>query len=170
MRPLREPGGAAVKAALLALCRLVVGGLFLWAASTKVPDMAKFAEEVANYRLLPAALVPVTAAVVVGVEIVTGIALVLGVWARPAALALSGLLGVFTVGITQALLRGIDLRCGCFGGEEAATWWTVLRDVAILAPALAVAIWGPGRLLPRRQPPRRAPRPDPLPAARGEGA
>jgi uncharacterized membrane protein YphA (DoxX/SURF4 family) len=139
-----------VRQVALALCRLFVGGLFLYAAATKLPDMAKFAVDVANYRLLPASLVPVTAAVVIGLEVVTGVALVLGVWARPAAIALSGLLVVFTAGIAQALARGIDLKCGCFGGQQAATWWTVLRDLAILAPALAVAIWGPGRLLPRR--------------------
>jgi putative oxidoreductase len=141
-----------VKSIVLALCRLAVGALFLYAASTKVPDMAKFAEEVANYRLLPAALVPVVAAVVIGLEIVAGLALVSGIAARPAAVAVSGLLVVFTVGIAQALARGIDLRCGCFGTEEAATWWTVVRDLAILAPALAVAILGPGRLLPRGAP------------------
>lgn len=144
-----------MKGLALAACRLIVGGLFLWAASTKVPDMAKFAEEVANYRLLPAALVPAVAAVVVGIEIVAGILLVLGVWARPAALAVSGMLGVFVVGIAQALARGIDLKCGCFGGEEAASWLTVVRDLAILAPALAVSIWGPGRFglgAPRERP------------------
>jgi uncharacterized membrane protein YphA (DoxX/SURF4 family) len=147
-----------VKAFVLALCRLAVGGLFLYAAASKLPDMGKFAVDVANYRLLPAALVPATAAVVIGLELVAGLALVLGVWARPAAVALSGLLAVFTLGIAQALARGIDLKCGCFGGEQAATWWTVLRDLAILAPALAVAVWGPGRLLPRRE--RPAPRGD----------
>jgi uncharacterized membrane protein YphA (DoxX/SURF4 family) len=147
-----------VRPLALAACRLVVGGLFLYAAATKLPDMGKFAVDVANYRLLPASLVPVTAAVVVGLEIVAGVALVLGIWARPAAVAISALLVVFTAGIAQALARGIDLKCGCFGAEQAATWWTVLRDLAILAPALAVAIGGPGRLLPRRE--RRAPRRD----------
>ena len=58
---------------------------------------------------------------------------------------------VFIVGLTQALLRGIDLRCGCFGGDDVATWWTVVRDVAILLPALAVSVWGPGRILPTRE-------------------
>jgi len=135
-----------VKGFVLAACRIVVGGLFLWAASTKVPDMAKFAEEVANYRLLPAALVPAVAAMVVGIEIVAGVLLVVGAWARPAAIVVSGMLGVFILGIAQALARGIDLKCGCFGGEEAASWLTVVRDLAILAPALAVAIGGPGRL------------------------
>jgi uncharacterized membrane protein YphA (DoxX/SURF4 family) len=135
---------------LLALARVGVGALFLYAAATKVPDMALFAEEVANYRLLPAAAVPAVAALVVGIEIVAGLALVAGVLTRAAAVAVSGLMVVFIAGLTQALVRGIDLTCGCFGGKESATWWTVVRDVAILLPALAVALRGGGQLLPSR--------------------
>jgi uncharacterized membrane protein YphA (DoxX/SURF4 family) len=142
----------------LALCRIVIGGLFLYAASTKLPDMATFAGEVANYRLLPATAVPFVAALVVGIEVVAGLALIAGVLVRPAAIAISALLVVFTVGLAQALLRGIDLRCGCFGGDDVATWWTVVRDVAMLLPALAVAVWGPGKLLPAREG-RAAPKP-----------
>lgn len=133
-----------------AVLRVSLGALFLYAAATKLPDMAAFAESVANYRLLPAAWVPTVAAIVIGVELVTGVLLVLGVWTRPAAFVLSALLAVFTVGIAQALLRGIDLRCGCFGGEEAATWLTVGRDVALLLGMLVVFEAGPGRLLPGR--------------------
>jgi uncharacterized membrane protein YphA (DoxX/SURF4 family) len=143
---------------VLALCRIVTGGLFLYAASTKLPDMAMFAGEVANYRMLPAVTVPFVAAIVVGIEIVAGLALVAGVYVRPAAIAISGLLVVFILGLSQALLRGIDLRCGCFGGDEVATWGTVVRDVAMLLPALAVSIWGGGRLIPPREEPN-APKP-----------
>lgn len=136
-----------MKPILLALLRIVLGALFLWAAATKVPDMAAFAEDVANYRMLPAGLVSWVAPAVVGVEIVAGLALVAGVGSRAAAWTIGGLLGVFIVGLSQALLRGIDLRCGCFGGTEAATWGTVGRDGLMLAAA-AVVIWrGPGKLL-----------------------
>lgn len=136
-----------MKPILLALLRMVVGGLFLWAAATKVPDMAAFAEDVANYRMLPAGMVSWVAPAVVGVEVVAGIALVAGLGARAAAWTISGLLAVFMVGLSQALLRGIDLRCGCFGGTETATWGTVGRDALMLAGA-AVVIWrGPGKLL-----------------------
>jgi len=132
--------------AAVALVRLALGGLFLWAAAAKVPDMAAFAESVANYRLLPAALVPAVSAAVIGIEIAVGALLVSGRLARGAALAAAALLAVFTAGLAQALLRGIDLRCGCFGGTENATWWTVLRDLAMLAGAALVLARGPGRL------------------------
>jgi hypothetical protein len=127
-----------VRRGIVLLARLALGAIFLYAAATKVPDMAAFAKDVANYRLLPAALVPFVAAVVVGIEIVVGLALVTGLWARAAALVAAGMLVVFVAGLSQALLRGIDLRCGCFGGDDAADWWTVLRDLAMLVPALVV--------------------------------
>ena len=123
-------------------CRVVLGALFLWAAATKLPDMSAFAQDLANYRILPGVLVPWAATAVVGVELVAGLALVTGVGARAGAVVVAGLLLAFIVFLAQALLRGIDLRCGCFGGDEAASWWTVARDVAMLAAALLVA-WAP---------------------------
>ncbi|HEY7724431.1 MAG TPA: MauE/DoxX family redox-associated membrane protein [Anaeromyxobacteraceae bacterium] len=148
------------------LARLFVGGLFLYAAATKLPDMAGFAVDVANYRLLPPALVPFAAVAVVGLELLVGALLLLDVWVRPAALLATALLGLFTGGLTQALLRGIDLDCGCFGAGTRATWWTVLRDVGFLAPALVLALGARGRevgIRPggRREPGRRPAGPAP---------
>ena len=124
-------------------CRVVLGALFLWAAATKVPDMNAFAQELANYRLLPAVLVPWAASAVVGVEIVAGLALVTGFAVRAAAVVIAGLLLAFIAFLSQALLRGLDLRCGCFGGGSGpVSWATVARDLAMLAAALLVA-WRP---------------------------
>jgi hypothetical protein len=118
---------------------MVLGVLFIWAGATKLPDMAAFAQDVANYRVVPAALVPFVASAVVGIELLAGLALAAGVMMRAAATVIAGLLAVFTVFLVQALLRGIDLRCGCFGGDEPASWWTVARDLVMLAAALALA-------------------------------
>ena len=126
--------------------RVILGALFVWAAVSKSGDMASFAEEVADYQMLPARLVPVAAAAMPGIEALCGLVLIVGVWARASALVISGLLAVFIAALTQSLLRGIDLRCGCFGGSDAATWGTVWRDVAMLALGAAVLWLGPGRL------------------------
>ena len=139
-------------------CRLVLGALFLWAAVTKLPDMNAFAQDVANYRLLPGSLVPFAAVSVVGVEIVAGLALVTGIGARAAAVLVSALLVAFVAFLAQALLRGIDLRCGCFGGDEPASWWTVARDVVMLTAALLVAVTPGMRQSAARQPVARAAR------------
>lgn len=120
------------------LLRVALGLLFVYAASTKLADMAQFAEEIANFRLLPAALVPLFAALVMGVEIAAGTLLVLGTATRAAASVIGALLILFIAALSQALLRGVDLRCGCFGGADLATWGTVGRDVAMLLAALIV--------------------------------
>ncbi|HZZ83501.1 MAG TPA: MauE/DoxX family redox-associated membrane protein [Anaeromyxobacteraceae bacterium] len=138
-----------MKPFLLGLVRAALGAVFLYAAATKLPDLAAFATDLANYRMLPAALVPAAAATVVGIELVVGALLVAGLAARAAALVTAGLLALFVAGLSQALLRGIDLHCGCFGGTELASWGTVARDLPMLGAA-AVAVWGPGRLRPGR--------------------
>jgi len=132
--------------------RLLLGALFVWASVTKVPDMAAFAESVANYRIVPPTLVSLAAVMLVGVELAAGLALVANLWTRAAALVLGALLAGFTVGLTSALLRGIDLACGCFGGNAPATWWTVLRDVVLLALAAFVASRPPSRQAPASAP------------------
>ncbi len=122
--------------------RLVLGGVFAWAAVTKLPDLRTFAEEVANYQLLPSALVPLAAVAFVGLELASAAALLVGRWVRAASLLCGAMLVVFIVALTQALVRGIDLRCGCFGGADLATWGTVWRDVALLAVAGVAWRWG----------------------------
>jgi hypothetical protein len=139
-----------MSARIMLLCRLILGALFVWSAVGKLPDMAAFAQDVANYRVVPPVLVPFLASAVVGIELLAGIALVSGWMARPAAIVSAALLAVFIVFLAQALLRGIDLRCGCFGGDEPASWWTVVRDVVMLAAAVAVAL-GPSAAAARRE-------------------
>lgn len=119
----------------LAALRVALGVIFVYAATTKLADVRQFAEEIANYQLLPAAAVPAFAAAVMGIELCAGTMLIVGAFTRAAATVIGALLVVFIVGLSQALVRGVDLRCGCFGGAEPATWGTVARDVVMLAAA-----------------------------------
>ena len=119
--------------------------VFGYAAITKFFDMRTFAEEVANYQILPASAVSPAAASVVGVETLAALLLLVGLRVRAAAGVSLALLLVFIAALTQALTRQIDLRCGCFGGVEPATWFTVWRDAAFLLPAVVLFIKGGGR-------------------------
>jgi hypothetical protein len=133
--------------------RAALGLLFLYAAASKVPDLRAFAEEVANYRVLPAALVPWLGATLPGIEGVCGLGLLLPTrLVRASAIITGGMLAVFIVALSLALTRGIDLRCGCFGGAEQATWGTVARDVVMLAGCVLVA-WRPSGGLPSQAAP-----------------
>jgi putative oxidoreductase len=146
---------------LAALLRIGLGAVFLYAGALKAFAPLNLAGDIANYHLVPAAWVPLFAVTLPWVEILTGLALLVGWFGRGAALVAGALMAAFTVALSQALLRGIDLACGCFGGTDPATGWTVLRDVVLLAVALHVAAFDTGRLgLGRRllaRPPRETP-------------
>ena len=48
-------------------------------------------------------------------EIGAGTLLLLGWWTRAAALLAAALFSAFGVAVTVALIRGLDIDCGCFG-------------------------------------------------------
>jgi uncharacterized membrane protein YphA (DoxX/SURF4 family) len=131
---------------VLALVRIALGAAFVYAALGKVPNMAAFAQDVANYRLVPAAAVPALGSALVGVELLAGLALMAGLAPRGAALVVSVLLGAFVAALSQALARGIDVDCGCFGGKEPMSWSGVARDLVLLGGGLLIVWLGPGRL------------------------
>lgn len=122
--------------------RIVLGGLLVVAGALKLPDPTAFANEITNYRFLPS-LAPWLAATLPLVEIALGAALVAAPigWRRAAALASLGLLAVFTVAVGQVVARGINVDCGCFGGNSGpVTALTVGRDLALMAMAAAI-LW-----------------------------
>ena len=136
--PPRRPWNARRIGGLVA--RLALAAVFVWAAVPKLLEPASFAESVSNYHLLPESLVGVAAALVPAMELVIAAALVAGWGARGAGVAAAAMLSVFTVGMIQAMARGIDLECGCFGGaaKMEVGWGTVLRNTALIALAVAV--------------------------------
>jgi uncharacterized membrane protein YphA (DoxX/SURF4 family) len=124
------------------LLRLGLGALFIWAGALKLRDPTTFAVEVANYHFWPR-LAPYLAATLPTVEVVLGAAVIVlpSGWRRGAALALGALCAVFTFAVGQALARGINVDCGCFGGGSGPiTVWTVVRDLGLLAAALVI-LW-----------------------------
>ena len=130
-----------MKLALVVL-RVALGALFVYAGVMKLRDVSGFIDEIANYRLLPV-LAPILGNTLPTIEIVTGLVLALarGTWRAAAALLVTALMAVFTVAVTSAWLRGIDVRCGCFGtGGGPIGPLTVARDAALLVASVVVLI------------------------------
>ncbi len=132
--------------------RLVLGGVFVVAGALKIPDPAAAVRAVRAYQLLPEPLVAPVAFGLPVVEIAVGLALLLGVFVRTAAIASAVLLVVFIGGVGSAWARGLQIDCGCFGnGGAVAAGQTaypleILRDSALLLIALALARWPVSRL------------------------
>jgi uncharacterized membrane protein YphA (DoxX/SURF4 family) len=88
--------------------------VFLYAAVGKLANPKLFAEQIDNYRLLPWILVGLTAVILPWLELFTALALLFGRWLRGASLWIMAMNLVFIVAIMSAMLRGLDIECGCF--------------------------------------------------------
>ena len=128
-------------AAVDAVFRAALAAVFVYAAWTKLLDPGVFASAVASYKMLPAPLVAVVAIVLPPAELLAGLALVLTRWQRESALIVLSMLAVFLVGLVQAQVRGLDIGCGCFGGEEGDTVpEAIVRDIVLIVPAVWLAV------------------------------
>jgi putative oxidoreductase len=121
--------------------QIALGIVFVAAAIPKIADPPAFAHMVYNYRMLPGGAVNGIALVLPWVELFAGMALVLGVWKREAAILAGLLLVFFIVAIGFNLARGHAVDCGCFdlrsagkSREELLTdmRWVLIRDVGLL--------------------------------------
>ena len=117
------------------LCRLAVGGIFIYASLDKLTHPAGFAQAIYHYRLLPLALLHPVALLLPMTELILGLGLVLGVARRGSALLAALLTVVFMAAIAIALGRGLDISCGCFHteGGHAVGLSLLARDVVLLA-------------------------------------
>ena len=97
--------------------RIVLGGVFLLYGFDKILQPGDFARAIANYRLLPDALVNLVAVILPWVECMCGLLLLTGQWVRSAALLSALLLCVFLAAVSVTLFRGLDINCGCFNAH-----------------------------------------------------
>lgn len=131
----------------LTLLRLTLATAFCASAAGKVPQPRQFAATVSAYRILPAWLVKPFAFALLGAEIVAAVLLFLGWQSRAAAVLCAAMLFCFTLAMGINLLRGRrKMDCGCFGSHHSQqiSYTLILRDLALLAMAIAIMFWGGG--------------------------
>ncbi len=96
------------------LLRWIVGLAFILASLHKILQPAAFAQIVYSYHLFPDFSINLIAIAMPFIELITGLALVAGVYPRAAAAIVSSLLVAFVLIIAVNLLRGHEFDCGCF--------------------------------------------------------
>lgn len=119
-----------------------VGLVFLSAGMAKLRNRRIFPGVVENYRLLPPALVRPVAAILPAGEVLTGAALLAGVWL--AALPAIALLLIFGWAMAVNIARGrghIDCGCGRSDLRQPLNRGLVWRN-AVLALAVVPALFG----------------------------
>lgn len=136
--------------------QIALGLFFIVAALPKLVDPPSFAHMIHNYRLVPGALVNLMALAMPWLELLTGLALVFGIWTRTSTGLVSALLLVFILAISVNLVRGNAIDCGCFDVTEANKTvderladmrLVVLRDLGMLLMAAQI-LWAAGRQAP----------------------
>ena len=137
--------------------QIALGAIFVAAALPKITDPPSFAHMIYNYRILPGGLIHITALVMPWLELITGLALILGVWVKPARWIIGAMLVVFMVAISINLLRDNAIDCGCFNTSAANLtheerirdmWIVILRDTGMLL-MIAQMAWAERRHRPR---------------------
>ncbi|MGA7616797.1 MAG: MauE/DoxX family redox-associated membrane protein [Thermoanaerobaculia bacterium] len=121
--------------------QIALGAIFVAASLPKLVDPPSFAHMMYNYRLVPGAALNLMALVMPWIELMCGIALILGFWRRAAATIIGTFLLAFVIAISINLARDNAVNCGCFDLSSATKShqqligemrFVVIRDVAML--------------------------------------
>jgi uncharacterized membrane protein YphA (DoxX/SURF4 family) len=117
-----------------------LAGVFIYAGVVKAIDPVQFASDIDNFKLLPWPVSVALAFFLPWLEIFCALGLVFRFLYRGALSILSASIVVFTLAITAAKVRGLDITCGCFG--HASQHWSfpshLATNLAILTGLLAL--------------------------------
>ena len=124
----------------ITLCfRLLIGGLYIYAAWYKIVVPAEFAKAIWFYHIMPGNLINLMALILSWLEMLLGIGLILGIWFRGSAFWATALMMIFIAALTSAVMRNLSIDCGCFKSSAAGANTareTLYRDLALMIPCL----------------------------------
>ena len=131
------------------IIRWLLGGIFIIACVHKIVEPAKFAKIIYGYYLFPSVSINLLAITLPYLELFAGLALILGIYPRSAALIINTMLLAFIIAISINLLRGHAFDCGCFSLGHATGTASVLqlliRDVVCFAIGLEILLFSQPR-------------------------
>ena len=133
--------------ALETLCRIGIGGMFIFASIFKIQNPHEFAVLVAQYQFFPALhlefLNNFFALVYPQFELWFGLAMIVSPFVRESALAIFGMFISFIIALSWALYHDLGITCGCFeiegAADKAETWTSLIRDLILIWPTLWLA-------------------------------
>ncbi len=125
--------------------RWILGLTFIYASLHKILAPADFAKIVYGYGLFPEISINLIAITIPFLELVIGLALIIGIYPRASAITINGLLLAFIVALTINLVRGHEFDCGCFSarqsGYSSSPGVTIVRDIFYFILGLQVILF-----------------------------
>lgn len=131
--------------------RWILGATFIYASYSKILAPAVFAKIIYGYGLFPEILINLLAIILPFVELIAGLALIIGFYPRSAALIINAMLLAFIISLSINIIRGHEFDCGCFaiGANSQSTFSgpLLIRDFIYLSLGIYVLLFrNPRRL------------------------
>jgi uncharacterized membrane protein YphA (DoxX/SURF4 family) len=138
-----------MKSILVRIAQLFVGGLFIFSGLVKMNDPVGFSfkleeyfsEEVLNLPIFEPLALPI-AILLVAVEVLLGLALLMGIWKRFVLILLSAMIGFFTFLTFWSAYFNQVTDCGCFGDAIPLTPWESFYKDVVLSVLILILWWG----------------------------
>jgi putative oxidoreductase len=129
--------------------RFVLGGILFLAGLTKLGVPTTMKQSILAYEIdLPPFLVSFMATALPILEVGIGIWLIIGLFIRFSAIISVILMAIFTIAITQAWLRGLQIDCGCFGGAQSnSVGLAIMTALGPIGDYLGHETAGPGTII-----------------------
>ena len=119
--------------------RFFLGAIFLIAGGMKIAHPADFFSDLLGFKTpLPEFFLRVVAIWLPWLEAIAGLALIADFWAETVRPLVASLCLIFGLMLGQAVVRGLDLNCGCFG--SGAHGWFERPDIALVRAAILFAV------------------------------
>lgn len=128
---------------LTALIRLFIGVVFIYAAYYKITDPYTFAKSIWYYHLVPGDGINLMALILPWVELLCGLALILGLFYNGAVVLVNLMMVMFILALGSTIVRGIDIECGCFKASTAsgdAAWESLALDLFLIVFTLQLLL------------------------------
>lgn len=125
--------------------RLILGVVFIWASMDKIAHVSDFSRAIHNYKMVPIAIENMMAIALPWMELFAGLFLIIGYKVKGSATLISFLLVIFIVAVGAALVRNLDISCGCFDTKEGVKIGLdlLLRDILMLIMSAAIVLAAP---------------------------
>jgi putative oxidoreductase len=120
---------------------LALAAIFIYAGVDKIRDPLQFADSIAAFAILPAALINLLALSLPPFEVGCALLLLWSPTRRVGALAIAVTSLVFFTALLSALLRGLTIDCGCFGTgapSRPRMWLELGLDVVLAGGSLLI--------------------------------
>lgn len=128
---------------MIAIARIYLALIFILSGLDKINDLAAFSQSIENYKILPITIVNLFAIVIPWLEVIAGAFLLLGIYIKENSIIIFSLLSIFTIAVIAALLRNLDIDCGCqgkFNTQEVGILKIIENSALIIISFLSIKI------------------------------